>query len=220
MSGAAMTGGGQVMQDRLAMPVFILGVLLAVSHFANEWVNLAQPWGPVWKCSGIVMLGLAAFLWRAPLVGLALLLSAAGDVLLELDGLFVAGMGAFGLAHVVYSIIFGLRLKRDGVAPVGWLPAAAIFAVSVALFVWFYPTMFEFAVPGTAYQIIISAMVVLALLSRAPVLAKVGAVLFMLSDTLIALGMFKGLDQPGWAVWITYIGAQILLCWPLSRSRG
>jgi uncharacterized membrane protein YhhN len=216
MNSAADTAGET--RSGLAMPVFLLGVALAVSHLANEWVQLAQPWGPVWKASGIVVLGLAAFLWRAPLVGVALLLSAAGDVLLELDGLFVAGMAAFGAAHVVYSVIFGLKLKRDGVAPMGWLPALAIACVSVALFVWFYPTMFEFTVPGTAYQIIISAMVILALLSRAPVLAKLGAVVFMLSDTLIALGMFKGLGQPGWAVWSTYIGAQIMLCWSLSRK--
>lgn len=203
----------------LAMPLFILGALLALSHLANEWVQLAQPWGPAWKASGIVVLGLAAFAWRAPLVGLALLLSAAGDVLLELDGLFVAGMGAFGLAHVVYSIIFGLRLKRDGMAPLGWLAALIVIAVSIALMVWLRPGMAELEIPATAYQVIITAMAVLAVLSRAPLLAKVGAIVFMLSDTLIAIRLFQDITPPMGSVWITYIGAQIMLCWSLARER-
>jgi uncharacterized membrane protein YhhN len=215
---AGKTRGGQTMPDRLAMPVFLLGVVLAVSHLGNEWVQLAQPWGPVWKASGIVVLGLAAFFWRAPLVGVALLLSAAGDVLLELDGLFVAGMGAFGAAHVVYSIIFGLKLKRDGVAPMGWLAAGAVLAVSVVLMVWLRPGMGGLEIPATAYQVIITVMALLAVLSRASVLAKVGALVFMLSDTLIAIRLFQEITPPLGSVWITYIGAQIMLCWSLARA--
>jgi len=45
--------------------LFIAGALLAASHLANEWVRLDQPWGPLWKCSGIVVLGLYAPSQRA-----------------------------------------------------------------------------------------------------------------------------------------------------------
>ena len=40
------------------------------------------------------------------LLGLGLLLSATGDVLLALDGLFVQGLLAFLLAQVTYTILF------------------------------------------------------------------------------------------------------------------
>jgi hypothetical protein len=110
--------------------LFIAGVLLAASYLATEFRNesletliqplRAEPWGPAWKCSGIVLLGLYALSQRAWLVGLGLLLSAVGDVLLELDGLFVGGMAAFGLAHVCYSAAFIGIIRRDGLNRSGW----------------------------------------------------------------------------------------------------
>jgi len=54
-------------------------------------------------------------------------------------------------------------------------------------------------------------------MSKAPLMAKLGAVIFMLSDTLIAVGMFAKQPVPIGSVWITYAGAQIMLAWSLSR---
>jgi uncharacterized membrane protein YhhN len=199
--------------------LFIAGALLAASHLANEWVKLEQPWGPVWKCSGIVVLGLYALSQRAILLGLGLLLSAAGDVLLELDGLFVGGMAAFGLAHVCYSAIFIGFIRSEGLNKAGWPFAIAVLAASIALGVWFAPGQAEMGltIPASAYQVIISIMVISAVLSKAPLMAKVGAVIFMLSDTLIAVGMFAKIAVPVGSVWITYAAAQIMLAWSLSK---
>lgn len=204
-----------------AQIIFIAGALLAASHLANEWVKLALPWGPVWKCSGIVVLGLYALSQRAILLGLGLLLSAAGDVFLELDGLFVAGMAAFGLAHVCYSAVFIGIIRRDGLNKSGWPFAIAIIAASIALAVWFAPGQAEMGltIPATAYSVIISIMVISAVMSKAPLMAKLGAVIFMLSDTLIAVGMFAHQPVPIGSVWITYAGAQIMLAWSLARAR-
>lgn len=199
--------------------LFIAGALLAASHLANEWVKLDLPLGPVWKCSGIVVLGLYALSQRAILVGLGLLFSAAGDVFLELDGLFVAGMGAFGLAHVFYTAAFIGIIRRDGLKKSGWPFAVVIVGATIALGVWFAPGQAEMGltIPATAYSIIISIMVISALMSKAPLMAKLGAVTFMLSDTLIAIGMFAKQPVPVGSVWITYAGAQIMLAWSLSR---
>lgn len=199
--------------------LFIAGALLAASHLANEWVRLEQPWGPVWKCSGIVVLGLYALSQRAILLGLGLLLSAAGDVLLELDGLFVGGMAAFGLAHICYSAIFIGLIRREGLNKSGWPFAIAVLATSIALGLWFAPGQAEMGltIPATAYQIIISIMVISAVMSKAPLMAKLGAMIFMLSDTLIAVGMFAKMAVPVGSVWITYAAAQIMLARSLSR---
>jgi uncharacterized membrane protein YhhN len=200
--------------------VFYLGAAVALSHLANEWVRLAQPWGPAWKCAGILLLGLYALLTGARLAALGFLFSAAGDVLLELDGLFVGGMAAFGLAHVCYMAAFVGIIRRDGVNKHAWPLAALVLVISAGLGMWLAPGMAQLAGPALAYQAIISAMVVSAILSKAPLAARVGAVIFMLSDTLIAVGIFRDIDVLPGSVWITYAAAQIMLAWGFVKARG
>lgn len=194
---------------------FVFAAIVAMSHLANDWIELAQPWGLVWKASGIVLLGLYALSQRAWLAGLALLLCATGDVLLEI--VFVAGMAAFALGHIVYILCFvewgrvlGLN-KRD-------YPAAGIIVLaSLILLGWFFPGMGELMIPALIYQAIITLMVCTGLVVKAPMLARLGAVLFMVSDTLIAVGKFTDIDVLPGSVWITYAGAQIMIAWGLSR---
>jgi uncharacterized membrane protein YhhN len=203
----------------LARIVFYLGAAVALSHLANEWVKLSQPWGLAWKCAGIVLLGLYALTSGARLAALGLFFSAAGDVLLELDGLFVGGMAAFGLAHICYAAVFIGIIRRDGLNKSAWPLAILVFVVSAALGAWLAPGMADLIAPALAYQVIISAMVVSAMLSRAPLIARIGAVIFMLSDTLIAVGMFRGVEVPPGSVWITYAAAQTMLAWGFVKAR-
>jgi uncharacterized membrane protein YhhN len=203
--------------NNAATLLFIAGAAIALSHLANEWVKLALPWGPVWKAAGIVVLGLYALSQRAWLAGWGLLFSSAGDVLLELDGLFVFGMAAFGIAHICYGAAFVNLVRRDGPNIGAWPLAMGVLGISIVLGVWLAPGMGALIAPALIYQLIISLMVMLALLSKAPLLARLGAVLFMLSDTLIAVGMFRGVETPPGSVWITYAAAQIMLAWGLTR---
>lgn len=199
--------------------LFVAGAILALSHLANDWIELPQPWGPAWKCSGVVVLGLYALSQRAAFLAVGLLLSAAGDVLLELGGLFVYGVAAFGLAHLFYAAVFAGVIRRDGLDENAWPVVALVLVLSIALGLWFAPGQAEtgLAIPATVYQIIISIMVVTAILSKAPLLAKLGAAIFMLSDTLIAISMFAGQPVPIGSVWLTYAAAQTMLAWSLSR---
>lgn len=204
-------------QTGAANLLLMLGAATALSHLANEWVRLEQPWGPGWKAAGIAVLALYAFSQRAQLAGFGLLFSAAGDVLLELDGLFVFGMAAFGVAHVFYSICFANLIRRDGPNIAGWPFAVCVLAVSIVLAVWLAPGMGALLAPALIYQFVISVMVMLALLSKAPLAARLGAVLFMVSDTLIAVGLFRDVEVVPGSVWITYATAQIMLAWGLTR---
>ena len=194
---------------------FAFGALMAMGHLANDWVNLAPPWGLAWKASGIILLGVYALSQRAWLAALALFLCATGDVLLEIY--FVAGMAAFALGHVVYVLCFlewGRVLgpnKRD--RPV----AGLVVLVSLAMLGWLTPGMGDLLIPALIYQLIITTMVAIAMVVKAPMLARLGAVVFMLSDTLIAIGKFTTTDVPPGSVWITYAGAQIMIAWGLSR---
>ena len=194
---------------------FAFAALMAMGHLANDWVNLAPPWGLAWKASGIILLGVYALSQRAWLAALALFLCATGDVLLEIY--FVAGMAAFALGHVVYVLCFlewGRVLgpnKRD--RPV----AGLVVLVSLAMLGWLTPGMGDLLIPALIYQLIITTMVATAMIVKAPMLARLGAVVFMLSDTLIAIGKFTTTDVPPGSVWITYAGAQIMIAWGLSR---
>lgn len=195
--------------------IFLAGAVIALSHLANEWVNLAHPAGLVWKAAGIVLLGLYALSARAWLAGAALLFCAAGDVLLEL--VFVAGMAAFAVGHLFYIACFlewGRVLgpnKRD------YPMAVLVVLISLGLMAWFAPGMGELLIPGLLYQVIITTMVAIAFIVKAPMLARLGAVIFMLSDTLIAVEKFGGLAVIPGSVWITYATAQIMMAWGMSR---
>lgn len=206
-----------VKQTSPATLLLMAGALVALSHLANEWLRLDQPWGPAWKAAGIVLLGLYAFSQRAQLAGCGLLFSAAGDVLLEVDGLFVFGVGAFGVAHVFYGICFANLIRRDGPNIAGWSFAVCVLAISIVLAVWLAPGMGALTTPALVYQLIISVMVMLALLSKAPLSARIGAVVFMVSDTLIAVGISREVEIVPGSVWITYASAQIMLAWGLTR---
>jgi uncharacterized membrane protein YhhN len=195
--------------------LFLAGAAIALSHLANEWVNLAHPGGLVWKAAGIVLLGLYALSQRAWLAGAALLFCAAGDVLLEI--VFVYGMAAFAIGHIFYVLAFlewGRILgpnKRD--YPV----AVLVGIVSLGLLAWLLPGMGDLVIPALIYQAIITTMVATAFVVKAPMLARLGAVIFMISDTLIAAEKFAGVDVFPGAVWITYAAAQIMMAWGMSR---
>jgi uncharacterized membrane protein YhhN len=77
--------------------------------------------------------------------------------------------------------------------------------------------MGDLLVPALIYQAIITTMVATAFVVKAPMLARLGAVIFMISDTLIAAEKFANVDVFPGAVWITYAGAQIMMAWGMSR---
>lgn len=192
--------------------LFLIGAAVALSYLAAPNVALVFPEGPAWKAAGIVTLGLYAITRRSWVAAAALFASSVGDVMLELQPPnMVGGMGAFGLAHVFYIAAFAGHLRRETIQPVGLGLAGLVLAASIALLVWFLPDMGKLTLPGLGYQLIITLMVIAAMLSRAPLITRVGAVIFMLSDSLIALGLYKGIPAPQGSVWITYAIAQILL---------
>lgn len=194
---------------------FVFAAVVAMSHLANDWIELAQPRGLVWKASGIVLLGLYALWSRAWLAGIALLLCAMGDVLLEI--VFVAGMAAFAAGHLVYIACFLEWGRVLGANKRDYPVAGFVVVVSLGLLAWLMPGMGELTVPALIYQAIITVMVATAMAVKAPMLARLGAVIFMLSDTLIAIGKFTDVGVPPGSVWITYAGAQIMIAWGLSR---
>jgi uncharacterized membrane protein YhhN len=139
-------------------------------------------------------------------LAMGLLLSAVGDALLEAPGRFVAGLATFLCAHVAYTVAFVLderRLRAGRAVPFAlWLLAA---------FAYVGPGLGDMIVPVIVYMAAIGTMMWRAAARSGDhpggTVALIGAVLFGLSDTLIAIDRFRA-TLPGEAV-----AAIILLYW-------
>ena len=192
-------------------------LLWAAAAVALAYLLLQRPYaGDVaLKTSMCVLLAIAALRGKLKLFALALLFSAAGDAFLAYDGqrLFVPGLASFLVTHVLYAVVFVLATK-EAAAPMNagrklMLAVVPTFAVAYSAVLW--PNLGALAIPVMLY---IAAIVVMAMLSvrvRA-IEVPIGAMLFMVSDSLISLEKF--LWQAAWVgplVWITYALAQLLI---------
>lgn len=149
------------------------------------------------------------------LVLVALVLSAIGDGLLlsKRSRLFLAGLGAFLLAHAVYALAFTLH----GLDPAWLAIGAVVMAINLAaVLVWLLPrlhTLYRYAVP--TYMLAIGMMVATAL-GTAGVsgqwLVPAGALAFAISDIAVARERFvaPGPINKVWGLPLYYLG-QVLL---------
>lgn len=175
---------------------------------------------------GIPVVALLLWLREAPedtyrrWISLGLLCSLAGDILLEWPAdLFVFGLGAFLLAHLAY-----LRAYLSDCRQPAWLALTLALLTGVAMFsILARAGLQALIVPVACYALAISAMLWRALarlsqsnLSRRPAhLAAIGAVLFVVSDSLIGINRFVlPFDAAPLAIMLTYWLGQ----WAIAAS--
>jgi uncharacterized membrane protein YhhN len=145
---------------------------------------------------------------------IALVLSLVGDIALMLPSdRFVVGLGSFLLAHIAYIVGFAI-IGGDAVE---YAVGALVVAVIVVPLARRYLSALsetgrrELVVPVVLYMGAIGVMVASAI-AAGNALAIVGAVLFMVSDSLIAETRFVGPRSWGrLAVMVTYHLAQVSL---------
>lgn len=166
---------------------------------------------------------------RAIIGGLCL--SWFGDAFLlgTTDGLFLAGLVAFLLAHVAYLAAFLMHGIDRRAAALALLPVAA---VSAGVLAWLLPHVgTALLIPVCAYLAVISLMVIGAVGARAAgatLLVPAGAIAFYLSDLGVAARQFlePGFPPYVWSLPLYYLGQVLLalstapgLTRPPSRSR-
>ena len=181
---------------------------------------------------GLSVAPLALIAWRELpgrdgfLLGLALALSSLGDVLLDINPtLFAAGLGSFLLAHLVFITLF----RRNHPRPLHWTLATklavATLLLATAFVLWLAPVLGPLLPAVIAYIAAITAMVISAVLLGLPKQwLAIGALLFFISDAILATSKFK-MPVPGrsWLVWSTYYLAQCaitfgFLQWKASKA--
>jgi len=153
--------------------------------------------------------------WLAAIMALGAL----GDVLLALPGLFIAGAASFAAGHLV-AIIFYAR-HRSAAGDRDLLMAALLLLFGLAMPPLLTPAGLPFG-QTLLYAVLLTAMAASLWLSRFPRLAALGAIAFVLSDTILVLrlggGRLIGPTADGALVWAFYFGGQWLIA--LGVGRG
>jgi uncharacterized membrane protein YhhN len=181
--------------------LYMLGLYYSVGHL---WLLKIFPIGIL----GIVVLQAAPSSIRTTLI-CALIFSGCGDLLLAFD-LFIYGVGAFLLAQLSYAWIFksywqGLQQR--------WLLTALLSGYVVVMGSILLPNLGDLQLPVLAYLIVIATMGLLAAQSSLPIRwAVIGALLFIVSDSFIAINKFvTPLPMAGFLIMSTYYAAQLML---------
>ena len=200
---------------------------LAVSIAASLLYFLSIPWQPfpgVVVLKGLSIAPLAILAWQKthPLLAAALALSSLGDVLLEISPeMFAFGLGSFLCAHIVYTTMF-LRKRTSFPEVTQVVIMLGVAAYGVLFAVWLTPHLGKLGAPVWAYMAAITAMAVTSIASGLrPAWVITGALLFLISDSILAANKFVGpVPLRGWLVWSTYVLGQYGLCLGvLSASR-
>lgn len=147
----------------------------------------------------------------------ALIFSCLGDIFLlpQLD-VFIAGLGSFLVAHVLY--IFAFKQKISFSNPIKLIGALPYLGLAVGMLVLLNPYLGELQIPVIIYTSIIALMGLFALnrlgFVNTPSFAYVliGATSFMLSDSMIAINKFYyPFELSGFLIMLTYAVGQFLI---------
>ncbi len=176
------------------------------------------------KAVPIYSLAILAFMiingLRGKLIGIGLIFSGVGDIVLELgnESLFTLGLGAFLVAHLFYIAAFTKDLQYKGPRS---LITAAILAYGCLIGFVMIPNLGNMLVPVVAYLAVIVVMGVVAALGGVNHwLVVVGACLFIASDSLIAVNRFIApVPNSSFLIMATYYPAQLLITAGAARHR-
>lgn len=174
------------------------------------------------KGSGVALLALSALQLKSPgarPLAAIMALGALGDVLLEMRGLFVVGAASFAAGHAI-AIAFYRRHRREAIA------SDRLIAASLILYGLVMPPLLTpIGQPvglTMVYAVLLTGMAASVWLSRFPRLAALGAIAFVLSDTILVLrlggGRLVGPMVDSALVWALYFGGQWLIT--LGVGRG
>ncbi|XP_073350847.1 lysoplasmalogenase [Pagrus major] len=149
-----------------------------------------------------------------------LVFSAVGDCCLVWPELFLHGMGAFAVAHLLYSLTF-LSSRYAAYSSSSWIRFLylILFLVGGAFYIYIYPFLqkapnSDLLVPAVGvYILLITVMGTLAIRTgHTPTL--LGSLAFMVSDMSLALQVFKvmaPMEHGHLLVMVTYYLAQLLI---------
>lgn len=155
----------------------------------------------------------------------ALFFSLLGDILLlDKSQYFVYGLGCFLISQLIYVALFFAAVKNGSIS--NWIKAIVPFALYLLILLrLLFPNLDAFFIPVLIYALaiclfgVISLMQVLENKFQAGWLLS-GSVLFILSDSMIAINKFyQPFEGAGIAIMTTYVAAQFLIVQFVLRTE-
>jgi uncharacterized membrane protein YhhN len=151
-----------------------------------------------------------------------LIFSWAGDVILEFSkvntNMFVAGLLCFLLAHIMYFTVFITTPGKNTILSSRLWLLLPVFVYGITLVTFLYRDLDGMKMPVILYTIFILSMLSGAINRREKVnqrsylLVLAGAILFVISDSAIAVNKFSlPFESSGIVIMSTYILAQYLI---------
>lgn len=208
-------------------PVLVLLVILSASiHIWAEYrgsrqqVYIFKPLTMVFILL-VAVLGEAAEPFYKYMIITGLVFSMAGDVFLMLPSdRFLNGLVAFLIAHIFYSIAFVSEIST-----LTYWQLIPFAAFGIVIYTILAPSLGKLKIPVLAYLVVILVMAWLSWerwgqtgLSGA-LLAAIGAVLFAISDTILAINRFRWRFKAARALnLVTYYAAQLLIASSLTSA--
>ena len=158
-------------------------------------------------------------------LGISLLFSTLGDVFLAIgeDRLFTFGLASFLVAHLLYVVLFVRNWPKPMSANASQKMIAALVVIfSAVMLAWLWPSLGDLKLPVAAYLCAITGMGVAATLAgfRAWWVVR-GAMLFIVSDSMIALSKFKSpIEHSDYLIWATYYVGQLSIALGFIREKN
>lgn len=200
---------------------FMVVLVAVAAALAQGLVYCARPPSltrSVIKTAAVAGLALAGLLFTVPgMIVLGLALGALGDWFLSRPSsrAFLAGMGAFAAGHLAYVAAF----IEFGAGPPPVLAALILLVLAGSTELWLAPRTGALKAPVRGYVgvIVLMALAALGLPARHGEL-QAGAVLFLLSDLVLAVEIFVLADGPArraarHLLWAFYWSGQALILW-------
>jgi uncharacterized membrane protein YhhN len=208
---------------KIALAVFILSVIgVIVFEFTQiPWIHfISKP---------LIVVSLLAYYYyvsnredRSPIFVLALVACLCGDVFLMSPDYFIPGLVSFLIGHVLYIFTYRQHQTEGDVDSLRGLQrvrlAFPIILAGTGLVVVLYPVLGNMQIPVIIYASVITVMTLTALFrygrtsARSFWLVFGGAVLFMMSDSILAINKFLApVNNSGLLIMTTYMAAQFLI---------
>ncbi|MFL0353679.1 lysoplasmalogenase [Xanthomarina sp. GH4-25] len=211
--------------------LFIFLLILEIATSSYESISnlnyIAKP---------AILISLIIFFWTQSsnleiklktMILLALVFSLLGDILLmfvsQSANYFIGGLVAFLTAHIFYVLVF---LKHRNTSKNSIVFIGSLLAYGVLIFYILRDSLGNMLIPVILYMLVIFAMATAAFLRKGQVvktsftLVFIGAILFMISDSILALNKFyQPLPFTNFSIMFTYSFAQLFIVFGLLKQR-
>jgi len=190
-----------------------LVIILLVVVFALDQCAIAFQWGYPWRfITKTLLIPILIYFYKVNVKSVnklfiaGLVMSFFGDLFLLISGGFIAGLSSFLVAHILYILTFRKIFHRKN--------TAAILIISIyilGLVGFLFPHLGTMKIPVILYALTIAGMMYMAISTTKKDLI-IGAFLFVISDSILALNIFyEHSTISSLSVMFTYVLAQYFL---------